>query len=159
MGKGNDYEAIDVDGPRALALREAISLSNLSASTPREPFTKARRRLFLEIVGTGATISEAARAAGVSTSYIYHLKRNDEAFAEAVALALQAGTDPLIGRAAAIGLHGDPGSMATVQAIKLVLQANHPAFRDSRAAGVSISRTHPDGTVDRLSASANGIPD
>lgn len=154
-----DDEAIDVDSPRLEGLSVAIREAQIGASSPRNAFTKARRRLFIEVLASGATISEAARAAGVTPGYIHVLKRNDEHFAEAVALALQAGTDPLIGRAAAIGLHGDPGSMATVQAIKLVLQANHPAFRDSRAAGVSISRTHPDGTVDRLSASANGIPD
>lgn len=50
---------------------------------------------FLRAVAAGSTISEAALAAGISTSTVYHRKRNDADFAEALHAAEEDSADLL----------------------------------------------------------------
>lgn len=159
MAKGTEDEAIDVDSPRSVDLSVAIGLAISGAADPPKTFDKRRRRAFIEALAAGATFSEAAAAVGITANRIHHVKAEDPKFAEACALAIEAGADPVLGRMQAIARFGKAESMATVRAAEVYLKAVHPAFRDARAASVTISRTHPDGSVDRIQAKANGIPE
>lgn len=157
MARNDDSPAIDVDYERSLTLRDAIQLAGIDAST-RQAFTKKRRQHLIELLAQGLSLSAASREVGVSNVYVSQLRRTQPAFDEAVTAAIELGTDPVADRMVAIALHGNPESMATVSAAKLVLQGRNAAYRD-KGGSVRLERRHPDGTVDRISAGSNGIPD
>lgn len=50
---------------------------------------------FLQALASGCTVSEAAQAAGITSSTAYNLRRNDADFAEAWRVALEDSTDVL----------------------------------------------------------------
>jgi hypothetical protein len=58
-------------------------------------FTPKKRARFLERIAAGWSITDGAKAAGVTPRTIYNHKAADEAFATALADALEAGTDVL----------------------------------------------------------------
>ena len=157
MPRNDESPAIDVDAERARSLSVAVELAQKSAST-RVSFDKRRRKAFIEYLAAGLSISAAAHQIGMTPSHIHHVRRQSVEFDEAVTAAIELGTDPVADRMVAIALHGNPESMATVSAAKLVLQGRNAAYRD-RGGSVRMERKDPDGTTYRISASANGLPD
>lgn len=155
--ENDDSTAIDVDAERALSLRAAVETAQNGVLT-RPSFDKRRRRLFIEYLAEGLSQSQAARQVGASNSYIWQLRKAQPEFDEACMAAIEIGTDPIVERFTAIALHGNPESMATVRAGEVVLKGRNAAYRD-KGGSVRLERRHPDGTVDRISAGSNGIPD
>lgn len=157
MPRNDEQPAIDVDAERARSLSVAVQMAQNAVST-RVSFDKRRRKTFIELLASGLSISAAAHRIGIAPTTIYHNRRTDPLFDEAVTSAIELGTDPVADRMVAIALHGNPESMATVSAAKLVLQGRNAAYRD-RGGSVRMEKRDPDGTTYRISASANGIPD
>lgn len=153
-------EAITVDQARVKALR--ASLESITIRDTRKPnlFTRERRKRYLDLIAEGFSLTEACRIVGITYTTIAHTRRSDPGFDEACGIAIMIATEPVMARLQAIALHGDPGNMATIRAAEHWLKGVHPAYRDGRSqAAVELSRTNPDGTVDRIRATANGIPD
>lgn len=158
MSRNNeDVPAINVDEERRLSLRDAVVQAQNGLLT-RPAFDKRRRKAFIELLAAGLTASQACRQVGISAVYVAKLRRDDPTFDDAVMTAIEIGTDPIVERFTAIALHGEPTSMATVRAGEVVLKGRNAAYRD-KGGSVRLERRHPDGTVDRISAGSNGIPD
>lgn len=150
-----------VDGARMQLLR--VALENVSIREIRKtiPFTKARKLRYLELISEGFSLTEACKVIGISYTVISHTRKSDPGFDEGCTLAAMIATEPIIARLQAIALHGDPKNMSTVRAAETYLKGIHPAYREARSqqAAIELSRTNPDGTVDRITARANGVPD
>lgn len=160
LAESDAHEATTVDQARILALRASLESITLRDAKLRIPFTKERKKRYLELISEGFSLTEACRIIGITYTTIAHTRKSDDAFDQAHQIATLIATEPVLARLQAIALHGDPGSMATVRAAETYLKGMHPAYRDGRSqAAIELSRTNPDGTVDRIRATANGIPD
>jgi hypothetical protein len=68
--------------------------------------TELQKETFLERLGECGNVAEAARSAGLSTMTVYALRKQDAAFAEAIAEALESGIDLLEHELLRRALHG-----------------------------------------------------
>lgn len=157
----DDDGAIDVDSTRLKQLRDTMYQLPIRDPKRTNPFTKAKKMRYLELIAEGFSLTEACRVIGIGYTTIAHTRKSDPGFDEGCTLAAMIATEPIIARLQAIALHGDPKNMSTVRAAETYLKGVHPAYREARSqqAAIELSRTNPDGTVDRITARANGVPD
>lgn len=160
MSRNNENsvnDAIDVDAERERSLSAATALA-LNSVVSRATLDRKRRKIVVELLASGLTIAQAARQVGLSSYQVHAARRSSPEFDEACTIAIELGTDPIVERFQAIALHGNPESMATIRAGEVVLKGRNRAYND-KGGSVRLERRHPDGTVDRITAGANGIPD
>ena len=109
------------------------------------PMTRARRKLFLDVLANGGSVAFACEAAGISGYTAYRARRLDPKFAEAWAEAIEASCAPLEEALMQTAIYAPLDSMARVRAAESLLAARSPAYRRGGGGAAVTMRRNADG--------------
>src|SRR5688500_5248678 len=111
-------------------IRAASARMSQNLSTRGNPASKEAKIGFLLALGAGLSVQAAAAIVGVAEQTLRRERSRDDDFREQWEWAIEARSEPVEDRLQDIAMTGDAGSMATIKAAHIILQASNPRHRN-----------------------------